>query len=51
MADRIVTRITAFKPVWVMPWLVAVLLAAVIVGAFVAPLAALWRSFLLDERQ
>ncbi len=44
VAAKIVRRITAFKPVWVQAWLVAVLLAAIIVGAIAAPLLALWRA-------
>jgi hypothetical protein len=44
-------RISAFRPVWVQPIVVVVLLVVVFVGAFVVPLLALWRSFALDERQ
>lgn len=43
-------RISAFRPVWVQPVSVVVLLILVFVGAFVVPLLALWRSFALDER-
>jgi hypothetical protein len=49
LVDTIADRIAAFKPVWVQPWLVIVLLALVLVGFFAVPLLALWRSFALDE--
>jgi hypothetical protein len=51
LVGTIARRMSAFKPVWVQPWLVIALLALVLGGAFVAPLVALWRSFALDERQ
>jgi hypothetical protein len=44
-------RISAFKPVWVQPWVVAFLLAAVLAGAFAVPLLVLWRAFAADERE
>jgi len=49
LASTIANRISAFKPAWVQPWLVIALLALVLVGAFVVPWYALWRSFVLDE--
>ena len=51
LVGTIATRMTAFRPIWVQPWLVVALLTLVLVGAFVAPLVALWRSFALDEDQ
>src|SRR5262245_39007815 len=51
LVGTIADRISAFKPVWVQPWLVVVLLFLVLVGSFAVPLLALWRSFVLDERQ
>jgi hypothetical protein len=51
VVGTIARRISAFKPMWVQPWSVIALLALVLCGAFVGPLVALWRSFVLDERQ
>jgi hypothetical protein len=51
LAGTVADRIAAFKPAFVQPWLVVVLLALVLVGSFAVPLLALWRSFVLDERQ
>jgi hypothetical protein len=51
LVATIATRMTAFRPIWVQPWLVVALLTVVLVGAFVAPLVALWRSFVFDEYQ
>lgn len=51
LVGTIARHISAFKPIWVQPWLVIALLLVVLAGAFVAPLVALWRSFGLDERQ
>ena len=50
LAGTIADRIAAFKPAFAQPWLVVVLLVLVLGGAFVVPLLALWRSFVLDER-
>lgn len=50
LVGTIARRISAFRPIWVQPWLVIALLVVVLAGAFLAPLVALWRSFLLDER-
>ena len=39
LVGTIAERIRAFKPIWVQSWLVIALLAVVLAGAFVAPLA------------
>ena len=51
LVGTVARRMTAFRPSFVQPWLVVALLTVVLVGAFVAPLVALWRSFVLDEDQ
>ena len=50
LVGAIADRMSAFRPVWVQPWLVIVLMTLVLVGSFAVPLLALWRSFVLDER-
>jgi hypothetical protein len=50
LVGTIARRISAFRPIWVQPWLVIALLVVVFSGAFVVPLVALWRSLSLDEQ-